>query len=422
MTKLDINNESFSVDAPADMPLLWVLRDALSMTGTKFGCGIAQCGACTVHLDGHAVRSCVFPIAAVEGHKITTIEGIEASEVGKKVQAAWLKWDVPQCGYCQSGQIMSACALLAANPAPHRRRYRRGNGRQYLSMRNVSPHSGGHQIGGGRSMMPDGLFAPDASAPQAPERRAFLRLGLSATGALMLGFSFQTFAGQPETVNPLDVIQGDADVAPRPGVFEPNAFVQISSSGEIVLVMPKVEMGQGIYTAIAMLIAEELEVSLDSVTLEHAPPDAKLYTDPALRGQATGGSRSIRYAWEPMRKAGAATRILLVNAAAQHWNVPVDTCRAKNGQVMHEASGRAIPYGALVEAASRLPIPQNVPLKDPKDFTIVGQPVKRLDSPIKVDGRAKFGIDAQLPGMRYAAIVNCPVFGGSRRRWTARWH
>ncbi len=118
MTKLDINNESFSVDAPADMPLLWVLRDALSMTGTKFGCGIAQCGACTVHLDGHAVRSCVFPIAAVEGHKITTIEGIEASEVGKKVQAAWLKWDVPQCGYCQSGQIMSACALLAANPAP----------------------------------------------------------------------------------------------------------------------------------------------------------------------------------------------------------------------------------------------------------------------------------------------------------------
>jgi isoquinoline 1-oxidoreductase subunit alpha len=118
MSKLNVNNESFDVDAPADMPLLWVLRDILSLTGTKFGCGIAQCGACTVHLDGQAVRSCVLPLAAVEGRKITTIEGIEASEAGKKVQDAWLDLDVPQCGYCQSGQIMSACALLASNPAP----------------------------------------------------------------------------------------------------------------------------------------------------------------------------------------------------------------------------------------------------------------------------------------------------------------
>jgi len=118
MRRLTINNELFNVDVPDEMPLLWVLRDVLTMTGTKFGCGIAQCGACTVHLDGVAVRSCVLPVVAAQGRKITTIEGVGASVVGKKVQQAWLKIDVPQCGYCQSGQIMSACALLSSNPTP----------------------------------------------------------------------------------------------------------------------------------------------------------------------------------------------------------------------------------------------------------------------------------------------------------------
>jgi isoquinoline 1-oxidoreductase subunit alpha len=115
---LNINQRTFSVDVPDDMPLLWVLRDLIMLTGTKFGCGIAQCGACTVHLDGVAVRSCVLPVVAAQGHSITTIEGIGTTAVGEKVQAAWLKVDVPQCGYCQSGQIMSACALLSSNPAP----------------------------------------------------------------------------------------------------------------------------------------------------------------------------------------------------------------------------------------------------------------------------------------------------------------
>jgi isoquinoline 1-oxidoreductase subunit alpha len=118
MRKLIVNGETYSVQAPSDMPLLWFIRDVLKMTGTKFGCGIAQCGACTVHLDGQAVRSCVLPVEAAEGRRITTIEGVGATETGKKVQQAWLKADVPQCGYCQSGQIMSACALLASNRTP----------------------------------------------------------------------------------------------------------------------------------------------------------------------------------------------------------------------------------------------------------------------------------------------------------------
>jgi isoquinoline 1-oxidoreductase alpha subunit len=117
-TMLTINGEQKSFDAPADMPLLWVLRDVLGMTGTKYGCGIAQCGACTVHVDGRPVRSCVLPVGALNGRSVTTIEGVAASPAGAKVQKAWLDLEVIQCGYCQSGQIMSAAALLASTPNP----------------------------------------------------------------------------------------------------------------------------------------------------------------------------------------------------------------------------------------------------------------------------------------------------------------
>jgi isoquinoline 1-oxidoreductase alpha subunit len=118
MDTLDINGQSVEIDAPPDMPLLWALRDVLGMTGTKFGCGVALCGACTVHVDGQATRSCVTPLSAVAGKRIVTIEGIGATDVGNAVQRAWLDLEVVQCGYCQSGQIMSACALLAQNPSP----------------------------------------------------------------------------------------------------------------------------------------------------------------------------------------------------------------------------------------------------------------------------------------------------------------
>ena len=118
MITLNINGESKDVDAPADMPLLWVLRDLLGLTGTKFGCGIAQCGACTVHLDGAPVRSCLLPVGSVGQRKVTTIEAVGATPAGAKVQKAWLDLEVIQCGYCQSGQIMSATALLAKNPHP----------------------------------------------------------------------------------------------------------------------------------------------------------------------------------------------------------------------------------------------------------------------------------------------------------------
>ena len=117
--ELTVNGQPFTVDVPGDMPLLWVLRDVIGLTGTKFGCGIAACGACTVHLDGQPIRSCVTPVRAIAGYHVTTVEGIGNTPAGKKVQDAWVALDVPQCGYCQSGQVMSASALLAKNPQPN---------------------------------------------------------------------------------------------------------------------------------------------------------------------------------------------------------------------------------------------------------------------------------------------------------------
>jgi isoquinoline 1-oxidoreductase alpha subunit len=118
VTTLQINGKSTTVDAPGDTPLLWVLRDHVGLTGTKFGCGMALCGACTVHLDGQAVRSCQTPLSAAADKKVTTIEGVGATRIGKAVQTAWLQVGVPQCGYCQAGQIMSACALLQSKSKP----------------------------------------------------------------------------------------------------------------------------------------------------------------------------------------------------------------------------------------------------------------------------------------------------------------
>ena len=149
MTKLNINGKQYDVAAPADTPLLWVLRDELGLTGTKFGCGMALCGACTIHIDGQPGRACVTPISSLAGKKVVTIEAIGADKVGKAVQAAWTDLGVPQCGYCQAGQIMSATALLEAEAQAHGRRYRRGHERQHLPLRNLRPHPRRHQAGGG---------------------------------------------------------------------------------------------------------------------------------------------------------------------------------------------------------------------------------------------------------------------------------
>jgi isoquinoline 1-oxidoreductase beta subunit len=196
------------------------------------------------------------------------------------------------------------------------------------------------------------------------------------------------------------------------GQFAPNAFIRIDHAGKTTLVMPQVEMGQGVYTAIPMILADELDADFAAVTLEHAPSSDKLYGNPMFGIQATGNSNSIRAFWKPLRVAGATARAMLVTAAAGQWQVDPASCSASNGKVTHGASGRVAAYGDLVDAASSVPVPQNPPLKDPKDFTLIGKPLKRLDTPNKTDGKVVYGIDALLPGMKFAMLMQCPVLGG----------
>jgi isoquinoline 1-oxidoreductase beta subunit len=194
--------------------------------------------------------------------------------------------------------------------------------------------------------------------------------------------------------------------------FEPNAFIRIGTDGQVVLTMPYVEMGQGTYTSIPMLIAEELEVNLKQVRLEHAPPNERLYANPLLGIQATGNSNAIRAAWQPMRQAGATARTMLVAAAARRWNVDSSSCRAQSGQVHHVATGRSLKYGELAGDAARVPIPENVTLKRPEDFKLIGTRAKRPDTPATANGTAVYGIDVRPPAVKIATLAQSPVFGG----------
>jgi isoquinoline 1-oxidoreductase beta subunit len=232
-------------------------------------------------------------------------------------------------------------------------------------------------------------------------RRQFLSASAALGGGLLIGFT----AGR--SINAAGAAE---KVAAAP--FAPNAFIRIDPNGQVTLIMPYVEMGQGTYTSIPMLIAEELEVDLKQVRLEHAPPNEKLYANPLLGVQATGSSNAIRGAWQPLRQAGATARTMLVAAAAKRWNVDPASCRAQSGAVLHAPSGRKIKYGDLATDAARMPVPENVALKRPADFKLIGTPAKRLDTPAKVNGTAVYGIDVRPPGVKIATLAQSPVFGG----------
>ncbi|HEY1414262.1 MAG TPA: xanthine dehydrogenase family protein molybdopterin-binding subunit [Caulobacteraceae bacterium] len=191
------------------------------------------------------------------------------------------------------------------------------------------------------------------------------------------------------------------------------AFIRVPETGPIVLIMPRVEMGQGVYTSLSMLLAEELEVGLDQIAVEAAPPNADLYSDPINGEQVTGTSATTMAWYDPLRNAGATVRTLMITAAAQRFGVPAVECRAERGVVSHPKSRRKATYGSLAKAAAALPVPAAVALKQPADWRLLGKPIPRLDQADKVNGAARFGIDVQLPGMLYATVAACPAFGGT---------
>src|SRR3989441_8002434 len=234
-------------------------------------------------------------------------------------------------------------------------------------------------------------------------RREFLETAAVAGAGLVIGFH----------------IPAGARFGPTPAApFTPNAWLRINPDESVLVMVDRSEMGQGVTTSLPMLLAEELEADWSKIKIEFAPAD-KAYTNPMFGMQGTGGSTSVRAAFTPLRKAGAAARDLLVTAAAQTWSVDKAECRAEKGAVIHTPSKRRLTYGKLVEQAVALPAPADVPPKDPKGWKILGTRVRRLDTPPKVDGSAQFGIDVKVPGMLVAVIARCPGFGGKGARFDA---
>jgi isoquinoline 1-oxidoreductase beta subunit len=362
MTSIKVNGKDYEVDAPSTTPLLWVLREHLGLKGTKYGCGIAQCGACTVLLDGQPTRSCVTTLSSVKGKEIVTIEGLSADGM-HPVQQAWIEDEVPQCGYCQSGQIIAAVALLSKIPIPNDDDINK-------AMSGILCRCGTYQR----------------------IKRAIRRAGEIAA------------AGGARTLWPVSREPGTAPSFPF------NPFVAIGNDESVVLFINKTELGQGVYTSLAMLVAEELECPWENIRIAPAPVDPA-YAHPIFGIQLTGGSMSVSSEWERLRTAGADVREMLIAAAAATWQVDPASCHAEKGRIIH-GSGKALTYGQLAEKAATMPAPAHVELKEAPRFSLFGKPIHRIDTPSKDNGEALFGIDINPPGTLTALIARPPVFGG----------
>src|SRR5229473_1449461 len=230
-------------------------------------------------------------------------------------------------------------------------------------------------------------------------RREFLKKSAMGGSALVIGFYL------PGKSEALAAVPSSEPVAA-------NAWIRIAPDDTVTILIDKSEMGQGVVTSLAMLLAEELEFAWKKVKTEFAPA-APAYFNPLFGLQGTGGSTSIRASWGPLTKAGAAAREMLVTAAAQQWYVEPSACHVENGAVVHTATNKRLSYGALVAEAAMHPVPASPALKDPKDYKYIGKPMKRLDTPSKVNGKAGFGIDVRLPNIQHAVVARCPVFGGT---------
>jgi isoquinoline 1-oxidoreductase beta subunit len=233
------------------------------------------------------------------------------------------------------------------------------------------------------------------------DRRSFLKTSVAAGGGLVVAFY----------AHGVELRLSAQEGKPRPEPLLPFAYVKIAPDETVTIVSNHSEMGQGVYTSLPMLFNEELQADWSKIRVESAPVDAT-YNHPVFGMQMTGGSTTTAAEWDHYRQLGAAARVVLVAAAAQQWKVDPSACRVENGVVIHGPTSKRATYGSLAEAAAKLPVPTDVPLKDPKSFTLIGKPTRRLDTPPKTNGTAQFGLDVTLPGMLTAVIARSPVFGG----------
>ena len=394
MTTFTLNGNPTTVDLPGDTPLLWVIREHLRLTGTKYGCGISQCGACTVLVNGSAIRSCVRPLSSVEGAEIITIEGLHP-EGQHPLQKRWVTDQVPQCGYCQSGAIMQASDLLDKNPSPSDADIVKAmNGilcrcMTYPRIKDAIKAAVKDRLGQKDAVSKAGSQAKDTEAAG-----RFAARSSDAGGRVR--FAYETVGkGTPE------------------GNFARNLWFEMDARGIATINITKAEMGQHVGTALAQALAEELEVRWEDVCIRHVD------TDPKWGFMITGGSWSVNSTFDTLSRAGAAGRMALIDAGTKILDVDPLQCHAENSSVVHPPSGRSIPYAKIIQ---KIPVSaemddealQKLTLKDPKDYKIVKQSLNALDIPAKTDGSAKYGIDAFRPGMVYGQLVTPPVRYGAK--------
>jgi isoquinoline 1-oxidoreductase beta subunit len=349
--KLIVNEKEYDVEASENEMLLWVLRDKLKLTGTKFGCGIGQCGCCTVLIDGKATRSCITPLSRVIGKRVTTIEGIPENH---PVKRAWIELQVPQCGYCQSGQIMQAISLLAEN----------------LKEEEIKNGMNGN-------LCRCGTYERIVKAiERASELSAMKVKGTEAEGE-------KKERGKMHTLN---------------------RWVKLGEDGNIIVVLNKSEMGQGVSTALPQIIAEEMDADWELVSFEPSPATEE-YNDPAIGFMETGGSTSIRNMFEELKKAGAEARAKILKAASIVFSTSTEKLRTEQGRVFY--GKKSLGYGELAELASQ----QKTEEKEYDIREVYTKDLQRKDLEEKVDGRAVFGIDVHIPEAVYATVIRAPAYG-----------
>ncbi len=355
---------------PPTRPLLWVLRDHFGLMGTKFGCGVGQCGACTVHLNGAAVRSCTRTLSSVEGAAIVTIEGLG---MGRQhpLQKHWILAQVPQCGYCQPGTIMHAAALLSKNLNP--------TDDDILKTMNTVLC---------RCMTYERVKA----AIQAAARE--MRDAATVAAPPSIALNPVAFAPAPD----------DARLK--------SLWFDMDESGIATVNITKAEIGQHVGTALAQALAEELEVRWEDVRVRHVD------SDPSWGLMITGGSWSVNWTFDQLSRAGAAGRLALIDAGARLLEADKAACKAENSSVVDSASGRSITYGEIlkqtaVSVTSDEEELKKIVLKNKDRYRLVGRPMEGLDVPAKTDGMAVYSIDVVRPGMAYGRLVTPPVRNGA---------